>query len=70
MQGLIDTASTTFETTIGFPISDVVDTGVGFLGLVFGTGLAYFTELLPVVLAVVGIYLVYRIAKMGWGKIH
>jgi len=69
MQELIDTASTTFETTIGFGMDDVVSTGVGYLGLAFGTGLAFFTQVLPVLLVVTIIYAVYRIAKYGWHKV-
>lgn len=53
---------------MGFDISEVITTGVGFLKLGFGTGLALFSEALPVLLAVVVIYLVYRIAKWGWHK--
>ena len=66
MDSLITSATSSFETTIGFPMTDVVDKGVEFLKLAFGTGLGFFTAVWPLLLVIGIIYLVYRIARMGW----
>lgn len=69
MDSLITTASSTFATTFGFGIGSVIDTGVSFLKLGVGTGLAYFTAILPVLLGIALVYGVYRIAKLGWAHL-
>jgi len=53
---------------MGFSIEDVVETGVDYLQLGFGTGLGLFAEALPVLLAVAVIYVVYKIARWGWHR--
>jgi len=67
MDALITTASSTFATTFGFPLSDIISQGVSYLKLVAGTGLAFFTLVLPVLLGITAIFLVYKIARLGWG---
>jgi len=64
MQGIIDTASTTFITTTGFSLASVVDFMSDMILLVIGTGLGVLQALLPWILALVAIgavvYLLYR----------
>jgi len=64
MQTIIDTASTTFQTTTGFTLSSVVDFMADLIKLVIGTGLAVLDNLLPWILALVAIgavvWLLYR----------
>lgn len=64
MQTIIDTASTTFETTTGFSLASVVDFMSDMIKLVIGTGLGVLQSLLPWILALVAIsavvYLLYR----------
>jgi len=64
MQTIIDTASTTFETTTGFTLASVVDFMGTLIITVIGTGLGVLQALLPWILALVAIgavvYLVYR----------
>lgn len=64
MQGIIDTASSTFTTTTGFSLASVVDFMSDLILLVIGTGLGVLQALLPWILALVAIgavvYLLYR----------
>jgi len=68
MDTLVETASTSFSTIIGFPISEVVDAGVAYLKLTAGTALAFFQAVYPVLLVVAGIYIFYKIARWGWAQ--
>lgn len=64
MDGIVATASTTFNTTTGFTISSVVDWMGDLLKLVLGTGLAVLESLIPWIIALVAIgavvYFLYR----------
>lgn len=64
MQGIIDTASTTFQTTTGFSLASTVDFMGDLILLVIGTGLGVLQALLPWILALTAIgavvYLLYR----------
>lgn len=55
MQSLIDTATSTFNTTTGFTVSSVVDYAGGLVKLGIGTGLGVLQNLWPWILALVGI---------------
>jgi len=65
---LIGTATTTFEATTGFPVSDVVTFTGDNLGLVIGSGLGLFQALLPWIIALVVlgaiVYFVYRAFRL------
>ncbi len=64
MQGIIDTASTTFTGAVGFNWSDVVAFMKTLLLLVIGSGLGLLETLLPYIIALVTIsaivYFLYR----------
>jgi len=64
MEGIISTATSTFETTTGFTLASTVDFMSEMILLVIGTGLGVLQALLPWILALVAIgaviYLLYR----------
>jgi len=55
MQGIVDTATTTFQTTTGISLDSVVDYMSDLITLVIGTGLGVLQNLLPWILALVAI---------------
>jgi len=55
MQTIIDSASTTFNTTTGFTLASVVDFMTDMITLVIGTGLGILQSLLPWIVALVAI---------------
>lgn len=64
MDTIVNTATSTFNTTIGFTLADAVDWGVDLLKLILGTGLAVLESLMPVILVLGAIgacvYIAYR----------
>lgn len=64
MQTLIDTATSTFETTTGITLSSVVDFLTTQLTLIIGTGLGVLQNLMPWIVALIAIsavvYFAYR----------
>jgi len=64
MQGIIDTATSTFASTTGFTLASVVDFMSDQITLVIGMGLGVLQNLLPWILALIAIgavvYLLFR----------
>jgi len=64
MQTVIDSATSTFATTVGFSLASVVDFMTDLLTLTIGTGLGVLQQLWPVILALIAIgavvYLIFR----------
>lgn len=55
MQGIINTATSTFATTTGFTLASVVEFMTDMIVLVIGTGLGILQSLLPWIVALVAI---------------
>jgi len=55
MQTIINSATSTFESTVGFSLASVVDFMTDMILLVIGTGLGILQSLLPWIVALVAI---------------
>jgi len=70
MQDLINTATTSFLTTTGFDVSEVITYMIGLLQQGIGLGLGVLQQTWPVLLAIGAILGVVFIARKAWAFFH